>query len=719
MIPISEDIRRSDLFDAEWYVATYRDVASSGLDPADHFARYGAAMGRDPGPDFSSIFYANSRRDPLAPGMVPFFHHLLLGDAPEGATCTEKVVRAAAEVGRVGQRDRAVTIAERHLPPTLAHTADILRANRSLVGGDEGEWAARISAYLNHFDSAPVRLGPGDTILDRLTTSELPAVADGLLVSVIMPAWNAAETVETAARSVLNQTWRNLELLIVDDASEDGTWAILQSLAASDRRVRVFRNAVNVGPYVSKNLVLRRTGGDWITGHDADDWAHPQRIEHHVRAVREAGSGTRASSTFMIRMEENGLFDRLATVAPYSFDGVARQAPVSCLFERAFLLEALGGWDCVRFGADSEILSRARSLLGDGYREFRQIGMICLNRDDSLTNHAVTGVDHLAGPMEPRLAYGRGWSGWHASLRDANAVQAPLTFPPDDAAPRPFTAPQAALVAPHAIRRNHAALTGDDAACRQPVTALCVSRRPEYARRLATMMNRQTHPHVRVIYVAHGHDGEGVAGLFDGVEAVSVLSLTDEGSTLGDALNLGLAHCQTDLVAKIDDDDVYGPDYLRRALAALAYSGHDDVGLVGKASAYCYLQGSNVTGLKHGPGHRNTLWPHVFGGTIVWSRTATGHQDFESLSVGEDAAFYRALLAKGVALYSGEPSDYVYVRYATAGVHSWIISDIDFSRKMTVQAQGLDLAVAFSGEPEASSGLADGIETKQSDVSRD
>ena len=84
---------------------------------------------------------------------------------------------------------------------------------------------------------------------------------------VMMPAWNSEDTLEAAAMSILDQTWQNLELLIVDDASHDDTWAVMEILARRDERVRITRNKVNVGPYVSKNVALGHARGDWITGH--------------------------------------------------------------------------------------------------------------------------------------------------------------------------------------------------------------------------------------------------------------------------------------------------------------------------------------------------------------------------------------------------------------------------------------------------------------------
>src|SRR5690606_7366380 len=132
--------------------------------------------------------------------------------------------------------------------------------------------------------------------------------------------YNAEATVAQAARSILNQNWRNLELLIVDDCSDDGTWPELQKLAEQDGRVRVFRNAVNVGPYVSKNIALSNAKGAWVTGQDADDWSHPERLATHIGFARQKSAA--ASTTRMIRMHEDGFLSRVIGLCSITLDGV-------------------------------------------------------------------------------------------------------------------------------------------------------------------------------------------------------------------------------------------------------------------------------------------------------------------------------------------------------------------------------------------------------------
>src|SRR5690606_36666725 len=68
-------IRQSDMFDAEWYLEHNPDVAGTGLDPALHYVRYGAAEGRNPSASFETTFYLEQNPDVVDAGMNPFWHY--------------------------------------------------------------------------------------------------------------------------------------------------------------------------------------------------------------------------------------------------------------------------------------------------------------------------------------------------------------------------------------------------------------------------------------------------------------------------------------------------------------------------------------------------------------------------------------------------------------------------------------------------------------------
>lgn len=110
------------------------------------------------------------------------------------------------------------------------------------------------------------------------------------LVSVLMSVYNGAPTLEKAAASVLAQTYRNLELILCDDASTDDTWRIMQRIAAQDARVTVFQNKTNRGLGASLNGCLLRAGGEYIARQDADDVSDPDRIERTMDFLLSSGA---------------------------------------------------------------------------------------------------------------------------------------------------------------------------------------------------------------------------------------------------------------------------------------------------------------------------------------------------------------------------------------------------------------------------------------------
>lgn len=90
------------------------------------------------------------------------------------------------------------------------------------------------------------------------------------LVSIIMPSYNTGAYIADTIRSVQQQTYRNWELIIVDDCSDDDTAAVVQPFL-SDERIHFFHNAVNSGAALSRNQAIRMAQGRWIAFLDSDD----------------------------------------------------------------------------------------------------------------------------------------------------------------------------------------------------------------------------------------------------------------------------------------------------------------------------------------------------------------------------------------------------------------------------------------------------------------
>lgn len=103
------------------------------------------------------------------------------------------------------------------------------------------------------------------------------------LVSVIMPVHNAGNFVAEAIESIVNQTYKNLELIIVDDGSSDqSTQTIKNCQKQYPKTIHAVLLRKNIGESASANLAFKQTKGDFIARMDADDISHPERIEKQV-----------------------------------------------------------------------------------------------------------------------------------------------------------------------------------------------------------------------------------------------------------------------------------------------------------------------------------------------------------------------------------------------------------------------------------------------------
>lgn len=103
------------------------------------------------------------------------------------------------------------------------------------------------------------------------------------LVSVYIPTHNRCHLLRRAVESVLNQSYKNIELLIVDDASSDDTNRYLTTLSHASIKIYKFRQKVAQGACVARNLAIKHANGKFITGLDDDDEFLPHRVAHFVK----------------------------------------------------------------------------------------------------------------------------------------------------------------------------------------------------------------------------------------------------------------------------------------------------------------------------------------------------------------------------------------------------------------------------------------------------
>ncbi|MBO0596118.1 glycosyltransferase family 2 protein [Nesterenkonia sp. E16_7] len=223
------------------------------------------------------------------------------------------------------------------------------------------------------------------------------------LVSVIMTTYKPERhTVLAAVNSILTQTWRNLELIIVDDASPQEYQGILDEVEALDERLRVIRLTRNGGTYVARNEGMRVASGRFIAGQDSDDWSHPERIRAQVDYLTE-NPETPGVMTSALRTDED-------LVMTWRGRDPRRPCEVSLMVRRT-AVDLVGGYLPARKAADSEFRMRVSAAASEPVG--RLVAPLYLIR---LLPNSLSRGDYLPGWSHPsRMGFRRSYARWHAT----------------------------------------------------------------------------------------------------------------------------------------------------------------------------------------------------------------------------------------------------------------------------------------------------------------
>jgi glycosyltransferase involved in cell wall biosynthesis len=336
-----------------------------------------------------------------------------------------KVIRAflSPSAFTSGARERG----DRHHQTLLAPVSEAL---------EEGEFLAARSSLNSFFEAhgleAPLAESDLPLSFAALAAEVGPSPHDDL-VTVVMTTYNAESTIQYSLGSVLAQSHRNLEVIVVDDGSTDNTVRLVDEFAIRDDRVTRMSTEHNSGTYAAKNLGLSRSTGKYFTCHDSDDWAHPRRIERHldmmlahpeVRATRSAWF--RASDRLEVRLNRWGW--------------QVLEPNASSAFFACEVAHEIGLFDEVRFGADSEYWGRVSARWGPAavLQEMTPLA-VGLRHAASLTTSGVGAYDPAShNPL--RAAYTMSWKHWHWST--------PADHLRLETSERQFWAPEAMLSRP-------------------------------------------------------------------------------------------------------------------------------------------------------------------------------------------------------------------------------------------------------------------------------
>lgn len=220
---------------------------------------------------------------------------------------------------------------------------------------------------------------------------------DSSKISIIMTAYNEAELIAYSTLSLLNQSQKNIEIIFVDDKSDDNTLDIFQEtcIANNFSNYKIIYMKKNSGPFVSRNIGIKYCTGEYITFHDADDWAHTQRLEEQVKILEN--NDKIASISQLVRIKQNGeLFSK--HIYPLN-----RIAMVSLMVKRD-VLKDLGYFYTDLLGADTEYFERIKYYYGENKIEkIKKVLTFAAHRPNSRTTSEVTGTPEFGtNPLRKR-----------------------------------------------------------------------------------------------------------------------------------------------------------------------------------------------------------------------------------------------------------------------------------------------------------------------------
>lgn len=224
---------------------------------------------------------------------------------------------------------------------------------------------------------------------------------------------------------------------------------------------------------------------------------------------------------------------------------------------------------------------------------------------------------------------------------------------------------------------------------RPRTTVLLATNRPDFLDRALAHVARQTQPGVDISLVLHGAAFDGV-DVPEGGELVSSVVRAPERWTLGDCLNAALDGAQGELVAKMDDDDHYGPEHLRDLATAWEFSGAD---LVGKRVEYVHLAERGIT-IRRPSSAPERDRPHIGGPTLFGSRETLRRHRFLRVRNRVDSTLYERVLADGGRIYGIHSRDLVLERHGHG--HAWAADDEAFLANAIDQRPGLAIDLATS-----------------------
>ncbi|WP_424236931.1 glycosyltransferase family 2 protein [Bhargavaea ginsengi] len=189
-------------------------------------------------------------------------------------------------------------------------------------------------------------------------------------ISIIIPAYNAELYIEEALNSILNQTYKNIEVIVCDDNSKDKTWEIIQHYSDLDNRVIALKNEINLKAAATRNKCIQHSTGTYIAIQDADDYSDLNRLEKQVKILKESKYDFVGSWMYLVN--ESGEFgESIRKELPIKEDFI-EGLPFchgTLIFQKE-VLEKCNGYKVSKYtqrGQDADLIMRAYAYGFRGY----------------------------------------------------------------------------------------------------------------------------------------------------------------------------------------------------------------------------------------------------------------------------------------------------------------------------------------------------------------
>ena len=218
-------------------------------------------------------------------------------------------------------------------------------------------------------------------------------------VTVLIPTFNCDNTLDRSIESVLNQTYNNIEIIVINDCSTDKTKNILQKY--NNNNIKIIHNSKNYGKFISVNIGIQNSNGKYITILDSDDIFHYDKIRQQVT---------------VFNLFENCVAN-FHNIEIYNIDNnkkIRNIAEISIMFNKKIILNSVGYYHSNRFGSDTEFKDRL-------FKYFDKNRLININkilysaykRENSLTTSKLYGLNTMN-----RKFFEHNYKKWHLNTKN-------------------------------------------------------------------------------------------------------------------------------------------------------------------------------------------------------------------------------------------------------------------------------------------------------------